>query len=314
MDFVKWPSIENTYQEKFITSALSAFPELTTATYLITEKLHGSNWQFCVSPDGVRCGSRKRFLDPAGSFQGADVTAITKKYSHVISYLQQKAIRTGHTYRLFGELIGLNVQKGVDYGEGHRILFFGLMVDDVLLPPPFLGVLVTTTGIPLVPIVTKVQGLRAALEYDTNFLSLLNPVEGNICEGVVIQPYRRVYQLPNGSTFLLKKKNEAFMEKQRMPKPPSPGAPEVTRLNLVFRNYLTGARLDGVFSKRGRIEEIQQMGQYIRYMLEDAKEDFLKDHEEAFAALSKGEQRKTLNVGSTIANMLKDALKGDIGR
>jgi len=82
----------------------------------------------------------------------------------------------------------------------------------------------------------------------------------------------------------------------------------VERLNLEFRSYLTDMRLRGVFSKHGEIERPEQIGDYIRWMLADAREGFVKDHAEAFDALSNPEQRRALHVGSTIARMLNKYL------
>jgi len=42
--------------------------------------------------------------------------------------------------------------------------------------------------------------------------------------------------------------------------------------------------------------------------MDPAREDFLKDHSEAFNELDPAQQRKVLNVGSKIALMLKGSL------
>jgi hypothetical protein len=64
--------------------------------------------------------------------------------------------------------------------------------------------------------------------------------------------------------------------------------------------------LQNVFSHHGPIESPKQIGQYIRYMLEDAQGDFLKEHD--VAELDKGQLKNVYNVGSMIANMLKGEL------
>ena len=41
MHHLKWPSIENSYQEKFIAAFVEEYPLLKVIPYVITEKLHG---------------------------------------------------------------------------------------------------------------------------------------------------------------------------------------------------------------------------------------------------------------------------------
>lgn len=319
MSFIRWPSIENSYREKFIGEALEEFPELETCTYIVTEKLHGANMQvFFKSEQPMRVGSRKRFLEPGSRFY--KIWDILPEYQHVwdgISYYRTAYASLKDTsIRLFGELFGSKVQKGVDYTPSQEIVgkqylhFFGVMWDDELMPPITLDWYATALGFfdLLVPKVAIVKGLDAALAIDIEFPTKLNPVEGNICEGVVIQPYNKVYRLSSGSTFLLKKKNEAFKEKVSAPKPKAPIDSEVLRLHIMFEEYITDSRLQGVFSKEGSIQEPKQIGDYIRLMIQDALEDFLKDHGAAWAVMNKGQQGQVTKVGRTVAKMLQGYL------
>jgi len=203
--------------------------------------------------------------------------------------------------------VGPGIQKGVNYGAKKRIFFFGYMVNDELQSWYDFLLFANDLGFwqHLVPIIGLVGGLAAASEFSPELITALNPLGGDICEGIVIQPYKKTYINRGGKRFLLKKKNEKFIEKAKARKPPSPGDPEIERLNAEFKLYITDNRLQGIFSKHGEIEEPSQIGDYIRLMLNDAKEDFLADHAEALGRLEKGEQRKVFNVGGMIANMLK---------
>jgi len=307
MDFVRWPSIENSYREQFIDRALEQYPELADEIYVVTEKLHGANVQLAFSLDGkLYVGSRNRFLDREDKFYGVwDV--IDAQCGGVIDLFAQQVKKHGHSFRLFGELYGGGIQKGVRYQEEHRIAFFGAMRDDALRP--YFELENTARwyfdGM-LAPRVAVVEGLNTALEYGAEFDSKILGIGDNICEGIVIQPYRKVYTLANGSTFILKKKNEAFKQAPRE-KRPSRAPEEIQSLGRAFHSYITDARLQGIFSKYGLIKEPKQIGQYIGYMLQDAKHDFLKDYPRA-ADLTKGEQRIVFSVGSVIANMLKEYL------
>ncbi len=305
--FKKWPSIENSYRERFIYPFLGQYPELADETFIITEKLHGSNIQIYFEPDKpYRVGSRNRFLSTGDKFY--DIWNTLKQYQEVIAHFEQRANESRCTYRLFGELFGGSIQKGVKYQQEHRIAFFGLMIDDELQDFQFFLVLMRHAGFRdyVVPVVIVVDGLDAVLEFDTVFNSHILDEQDNICEGIVIQPYRKVYQSHTGDYFILKSKKEAFKEKQKEKKPVIVDS-ELQALNIEFRRYITDSRLQGIFSKYGEIQEPKQIGLYIRYMMDDAKDDFLKDNPGA-VDMDKGDQKQVFNVGGTIANMLKGYL------
>lgn len=307
-DFKKYRSIENSYRAKFIQRFVEEYPELLTCEYILVEKCHGSNLSFYLSPNQpYKVGKRKSFLEEGTKFCG--VWDVITDYTDVLESLQKYVDDTQQTVRLFGELYGPGIQKGVNYGNRKRIGFFDVMVDDVMLPPIEFFDFADEHGFidDVLPMVGIVQGLQAALDYDTEFPTLINPVDDNICEGVVIKPYHKVYYDRLGRQFCLKKKNEKFMEKVSPPKPPRKEDPELTRLNLAFREYITDARVQSVFSKEGEIEEMSQIGQYIRLVIQDAKEDFLKDHD--IQHLDKRERGKVLNVGGLVAKMLKGYLQ-----
>lgn len=306
--FLRWPSIENSYREKFIQKAVEEFPELASCEYEVTEKLHGTNVQFYFEPGKeMRVASRNRYLEPGSKFY--DIWNILPEYQQMWDAIQRYA-NLGGSVRMFGELYGQGVQKGVDYKPGKKIAFFGVMENNQLLSTAYLRLAALMGGYEdlLVPRVCLVKGLGAALAVDTNFPTMINPIEGNICEGVVIQPYSKVYRLSNGSTFLLKKKNEAFKERQKARKPPAPVDSEVLRLRILFMEYITVNRLESIFSKEGPIQEPSQIGAYIRYMIQDALADFLKGHEIAWDAMDKKQRGQVTKAGAAVAEMLRKYL------
>lgn len=310
--FKKWPRVENSYQQKFIDRFLNEFPELAVEMYVVTEKLHGSNMQIFFERNlSWRVGKRTAFLAEGEKF--FNIQAVLPEYEEIFKTIQDHVNMGTYMLRLFGELVGPGVQKGVNYGKKKHIFFFGIMIDDTLIPFDEFQNYASFFGFEnhVVPVIAVVDGLDAALEVDTVFKSKLTPADhdgDNIAEGVVIQPLYRAYTNAGGKRFLLKKKNEKFLEKSKAKKPPSPGDPEVERLNTEFKLYITENRLQAVFSKHGEIEEPKQIGGYIRLMIRDALEDFLKDHEEAFDKLNKGEQGKVTGVGKIVADMLKGYL------
>ena len=308
MEFKKWYSIENTYRQKHIDFYLETHPELADETYVILEKLHGSNFQWHFMPgEPVQAGSRNRHLDVAASFQGASIPQLMADNAREIARFQHTADLGKCSIRLFGELIGRGIGKGVDYGEKKRILYFGMMVNEKLLPFSEFSTRIVSHH--LVPVVGgECKGLESALAFDTKFNSWVLGKPDNLCEGVVIQPRDKVYYDRYGeSPFILKKKNAEFKEKEQAKKVRVVDT-EVERLNAEFVSYVTDNRLQAVFSKEGEIESPKQIGSYIKLVMEDAKVDFLKDFEGDVAATSKAQQKQIFNVSKTIAGMLKTYL------
>jgi len=309
MTFKKWHSIENHYRQKHIDFYLEAHPELADETYVILEKLHGSNFQWYFQPgEPVRAGSRNSYLDTTGSFQGASISDLMVDNSALFSIMRAWAEDADFPIRLFGELIGKGIGKGVSYGDKKRILYFAVMVNDLLLPFELLEEALEHHESKIVPVLARVKGLQNALSFDTEIDSVILGIPDNICEGVVIQPYSKVYYDVYGtSPLILKKKNEKFKEKQRVKKVHVVDS-EVERLNAEFTLYVTDNRLQSVFSKHGEIDTPSQIGEYIKLVLADAKEDFLKDFGEDVDVLDKAQQKQVFNLGSVIANMLKGYL------
>ena len=247
MTFKRWPSIENHYRAKEITWWLNHYPELQDERYVLTEKIHGSSVQLYFEPNKpYRVGTRNRLLSAGDKF--FDIWNTLEQYQDLITAFQGMVDKSNHTVRLFGELFGGNIQKGVKYQEEHKIAFFGLMMDDELRPFCDFDTMMVYSGFGhlVVPIVKSVRGLDNALAYETEFNSKILGIDNNICEGVVIQPYSKVYQSHNGAYFLIKKKNESFKEKTHAKKVIVIDS-ELTQLNIEFRRYITDNRLQGIF-------------------------------------------------------------------
>ena len=306
MNFLKWPSIENTYQEQRIQLWVDRFPSLVNLHYVVTEKLDGSNIQWCVDGENVRFGSRNNWV--SGSFQGASVDALYEEHKSLLEGLKRLSVATGRIYRLFGELIGH--MKRVDYGSERRVLYFGLMINDVLLPfDEFEDAMYSLHSTHLiVPIVKVCPSLEDALKVSPDFESRILNKEGNMAEGVVIQPrYHTIYwgDSGNSSVFVLKNKSEHFKESPQ-PKEKKEVDEGILSLHKNFLEYVNDPRIQSVFSKEGVIESPKDMGKYIRLIMQDAIEDFEKDFD--VSSLEKSELKLIYNVGGIIADMLKGYL------
>lgn len=298
--FSRWVSIENHYREKYINDVLSFHPQLADETFVITEKIHGSNFHWHLSPSQpIRAASRNNYLDVTGSFQGALIKDLFESHWDLLDALQDFCNEQDVEIRLYGELFGNGIQKGVYYCDDKRLLYFGLDIAGELQPFYTLELFVSAEY--LVPVLQIADSLQEALDFDAEFNSVIAGVDDNICEGVVISPYYETY-LFYDSPFYIKKKNEGFSEKSKAKKEIVLDE-VVARMKAEFDLYVNDNRLQNVFSKHGAISSPKEIGQYIKLLLEDAKEDFLKDND--VSNLDAGQLKQVYSVGSKIANMLK---------
>jgi Rnl2 family RNA ligase len=317
--FKKYPSLVNHYRADDIHYWLGVNPGLSQATYVIQEKVHGANISFYVSPDEtpIMACSRNRVLPPDENFYG--LPAIRQLYMAEFMRLKEYAKKHNHIVRVYGEFFGGKIQTGVDYGLEKRILFFDVKIDGTWLTGEEFEVFFNDdVSLPYmtVPKLAVVRTLQDALQFPTEINSVLNEeAQGdNIMEGVVIKPYKLVQLSKEGSKFAIKKKNDAFKEKVHRKKPPPDIDQSLLDLQEEFNTYLTDMRLQGIFSKFGLIWKPSQIGEYIKYMMDDAMEDFFADNPSAKELPKK--TRKTIfrNAGKILAPMLKKAIQENASR
>ncbi|MGB0387827.1 MAG: RNA ligase family protein [Ardenticatenaceae bacterium] len=313
--FNKYPSIENHYRKPSIDWFLDQFPELKEETFAIQEKIHGSNIQFIFTPGDdagrkpaeVQLASRSKRLKPGENFFG--VRQLLPKYRELTEMLAERSQKEGIAINLYGEIFGPGVQKGVNYGREKRILFFDVAIDGKWLAPAEMEQFLAGYEQFLIPTIKVVQGLESAINEEAEIVSKVNPVAGNIVEGIVIKPRNKAYVTSHGDIFMLKKKNKKFEEKRSAKRPAADKSnPQADSLKAEFERYITDARVQAVFSKLGPIESKKQTGHYVRHVLDDAKEDFLKDHGPEVAKLNKKAAKKIFNAGSKVFELLKEYL------
>lgn len=317
MPFIKYPSIENHYQQKNIDYWLEKYPRLKTETYIAEEKIHGCNIQTIFTPGkNMLVATRNHVLDPDERF--FDIWKTLFRYTLPLRELKRWGHINDNYLNVYWEMFGDGIQKGVLYFRMHMIRALGIMINGILQPPSIMQDIFFELGLSylMAPTFTIVSGLERALDLDPRTPSIVNPQPGNIMEGIVIKPFETSYiDEATGSVFMIKKKNEEFLEKSKQPKPKTINK-EVEALNNTFKEYITANRLQNIFSKYGEIESQKQISEYIKYMLDDAKADFFKDLDESeygtfkdmMQKLNKKDARAVFNVGSSIAKMLKEYL------
>ncbi len=270
-----YPSIENAYQNKFIDMFTYIYPELINCQYIIQEKIHGSNFIVHFEKDGTFViGKRHAEIgDGKDNFGSKEVFSTMTTFIDIV----QKYISSHqHTLTFHGEVFGKGVQKGINYGEKKRILFFDMRVDDELLPQNVFQEFMQNIGLEeyVVPTRGVITSLQKALEWNETFISELGPNDPeNIAEGIVIKPLEKQYFAPSGDIFYLKKKPLKWREngKEKQIKEQKPKI-----LNKLLP-YITENRVASVLSKEGPITSKNQIGKLAPLIVQDAIIDFKKD-------------------------------------
>ena len=305
--FLKYRSIENHYRQNFIDSFKERFPLLENETFVIQEKIDGSNFSICFEPNKpIRYASREQLVD--NFFQGVmidELIATNEDLKEIISAIQICADENKVNINLYGELYSDKINKRVKYGAP-GLRFFDVTVDGKYMTQYELGVWFTGREHLLVPCLGIAQTLDLALAFNTEVDSMILGVENNEMEGVVIKPLFNVYTSPVGDMFYIKKKNKKFLDKHNKVNKEKKEIPATAKAwKEEFLEYLTDNRLTDLFAKRGKIERMDQFGDYIKWMIEDAKEDFLKDHENFDKSFDKV---VFSSAGGKVAEMLKEKM------
>lgn len=132
------------------------------------------------------------------------------KYKENFTKLQNFLKDNTHTsMRVYGELFGGKIQKGVDYGKEKQFKIFNIYLNGILQTPLSVRSILHESDISMesyVPIIKIVKGIINVIEFDTKFNSKILNKEDNICEGIVAKPLDGIYENENGSIFFIKKK------------------------------------------------------------------------------------------------------------
>lgn len=271
--FKRYQSIENHYQQKCLDFWLSLYPELEKEVFIIEEKLDGANISIVLDENNnvTWC---KRSGKAEDNFMGLD--KVKDQYEDLIEHLKIFN-ESGDGLQLYGEIFGPGIQKRINYGDEIQIRFFDMRAksgDNLFYLHP---VGLRNMGfIPVVKTLGHAVGLRDALEFDTR----IENEHGSLIEGAVIKPMVKHYFSPKGERFVLKKKNKEFLERPAKIVKLEINDEEFNKLRDAFLPYINDNRVMSVFSKQGEISSPKQIGDYLKSVMNDAKEDFEKDYGE----------------------------------
>jgi len=313
--FRKYFSIDNSYRQKEIDYWLERFPELETEDYIIQVKIDGANISLVFESDGTwSIVKRSGIVGPKENFYNIQFIVETK-YMDVVDVLKKYAKETESTLNVYCEVFGTGIQKRINYGDGKFLLAYDMIINDVLLTPWEMEDMFSLLNIEdfLIPSFGIVKGLQEALDFNVEDVkSLVYPEGGDNIEGVVIKPYNKIYSISYGedtpttkigNVFYLKKKGEKFGE-VKPKRERKPVDDKLVELQEGFKDYITKNRLLSVFSKHGEISNPKQIGKYIKYVLNDAKEEFDKDYIDELQGLKKKELQYVYNVSKIVVEML----------
>ena len=300
-ELLKFPSIENTYDQKNIDFWLRNFPELKDEKYLITSKIDGSNFSIIITKDEIKYASRNRVLEENDSFY--NYKAVVERYKRDINLFQKHLIKFGlDKIQITCELFGKSIFNRVEYFPETRLRILSVAVNDKWLSPSALMTLVTAVGLTglnnlnqvddtfsealvLVPKLARVNNLKEALEYSCLHKSRINSgIDGeNLEEGIVIQPYNKNYIFTNNDSgekmFVLKSKNPAFAEKMSVKNVDKIKETILSTLTLSIDEYINENRVIGLFSKYGKMESFSDIPKYLKLLQEDIYQDYIKENQ-----------------------------------
>lgn len=296
MQFTKYQSIENAYNKKLIQIIFDhgLAPDDGTAPYIVTEKVHGSNFgiHMDVTNGKLEYSKRSGFIGE-GNFMGhlniveSLVPLCDKLYAALGDYVKESIVIHAEIYGGIwqgeSETHATKVQREVEYSKSNHIACFDLEIDGGYVAPIEAFPILQACGFPMVPIIGVYNSLRDALEVENTFDSLvpgrhlLKAEEGkNLAEGVVIRPFNRIAQLSNGKRVILKNVSQSFRENNgKVAAAPKELSQPVKDLIQVTSPYLNANRLTHVLSKDTFTQK--DFGKVMGLLVQDALEDYIKE-------------------------------------
>ncbi len=317
MEFKKYNSIENSYQDDFIRSVLEqGFGDFE---YVVQEKVHGANLSFITDGQNILPASRTELIPEDAEFYNARL--VQNKYRDRIFALHNEAAKQlgCKTVIVYGELFGGGyphpdvpkddtaklVQRGIYYSPANDYFAFDILLDnEKYLDVEKVNELFETFG--FIYARTLFKGiLKDCLSYPNAFKTTvpkylgLPELDGNICEGIVIRPIQPLY-LRTGSRVLIKSKNEKWAENNNsidralLSKLLHEGgelSEEADFLCEEIYKLITQNRLTNLISKIGEINLQKDFGKVLGLYNKDALTDFLKGYKDRYEALEKHESK-----------------------
>jgi len=329
MEFKKYNSIENSYQDDFLSSIIEqGFGE---QEYLVQEKVHGANLSFITDGQQIISAKRTELILDNEDFYNSGL--VLEKYKDKVRALYVDLANQFHanTITIFGEVFGGGyphpavpkddkaqlVQRGIYYCPSNEFYVFDIMLDNErYLDTEVANALFEKHKFVYARTLFK-GSLSDCLKYPNTFKTTipgeynLPELDGNICEGVVIRPAQTSF-LKNGSRVIIKNKNEKWAEnnnyidkailKNLLSSEGEELSEEANSLCEEIFKLITQNRLDNLISKIGEVNSKKDLGKVLGLYNKDVLTDFLKNYQERYNGLEKQESKavnKFLNKYAT---------------
>ncbi len=287
--FTRYPSIENAYKQKFLDKLAPNVP--SDEMWAVSEKIHGANFSFIVTNEGIMCARRMDILKKGEKFY--NYLPVLERYNPRLKALFEdiKIEYPCESIQVIGELFGNGVQTGVYYCEEQDFTMFDILVNGEYLDYNLVSQLGIFHGIlppPLLGFFTLEMALRLPNKFPSKMPARygLESPEENICEGTIIRP-NKTYWLGDEfktSRIILKNKNEKFSEKTI--KEITPVKSELVNIINDIRLLVNDNRINSAASKIGEIE----MSRFSDFMKEIIA-DIQKEYPEAYFLLDKADKK-----------------------
>lgn len=284
MKFQKFPSLTNSYADKFLAKVISELKSIKTQ-WVVTEKIHGANYSFWFNnEDGFRCAKRTCFLDEESNFfNHKDILA---NYKELFSDTA-KDLYPNKTVALYGEICGGSnleyarpVQSEVYYFDHTEFLAFNLYVDGELQNYHDMVKFTDKANIPRPPCLGIFDKLEDALAVDFKFDSLVSGKKDNVCEGTVVSTVEPIL-LSSGERPAFKQKNDAFKEKAGEKKPKKGVSIPADYIKVFGRltTMITNNRFNNMISKLEKDEVVfKNFNKLLIMFSEDVIEEYEREN------------------------------------
>lgn len=317
MEFKKYNSIENSYQDDFIKAIIEqGFGDLT---YVVQEKVHGANLSFITDGKNILTAKRTELILDSEEFFNSKLVLANYKDKILNLHKAISADLDTKTVTIFGEIFGGGyphpnipkddtaklVQRGIYYCPQNDFYAFDILIDnDKYLDVETANTYFDKLGFVYAKTLLK-DNLKNCLAYSNTFKTTipteykLPELDGNICEGVVVRPTQATF-FRNGSRVIIKNKNEKwsennnYIDKAILSKLLHEGEELSEGASFLCEEVyklITQNRLDNLISKIGEVNPKKDYGRVLGLYNKDTLTDFLKNFQDKYDALEKHESK-----------------------
>jgi Rnl2 family RNA ligase len=318
MKFKKYNTIENSYQQEFISDIMTQ--GLGNLDYVVQEKVHGANLCFITDGETILTARRNELILADEVFYNAHL--VLEHYQSRIFELFFDVSEQFHakSVTIFGEILGGGyphpevtvdsnaqlVQRGIYYCPYNDFYAFDILINgESYLDTETINQFFEKHKFHYAKTLFK-GNFSECLSFPNAFKTTipkefnLPELEGNICEGVVIRPIKPLF-LKNGERVMVKNKNEKWAENNnyidksllnRLLKLDGENLSENAKfLCEEIYKLITINRLNNIVSKIGIIDPKKDLGKVLGLFNKDVIADFLKNNQLYYNTLEKQEMK-----------------------